>query len=131
MESRVEEAVSKKQSGKYNCAQAIACTYCDILDMDEENMKYITQAFAVGMGTMEGNCGAITGAGIILGIINKNQIKTFKDIRTLMTKFKERNSTVICKELKGIGTGKVLRECNDCVRDMAEFLEEQINFKNM
>ena len=37
MDSRVQEAVLKKQSG-YNCAQAVACTYCDLVGMDEENM---------------------------------------------------------------------------------------------
>ena len=43
-----------------------------------------------------------------------------------MEHFKERNSTVTCKELKGIDTGKVLRSCPDCVRDAAEFVEQLI-----
>ena len=43
-----------------------------------------------------------------------------------MGKFKERNCSTICKELKGIETKKVLRACNDCVADAAEFLEAQI-----
>jgi hypothetical protein len=43
-----------------------------------------------------------------------------------MNKFQERNGATQCKMLKGVGTGKVLRECDDCVADAAEFLEEQI-----
>ncbi len=37
MKSRVKEAVNRKIDG-YNCAQAVACTYCDIAGMDEETM---------------------------------------------------------------------------------------------
>lgn len=125
MEQRIEEAVKRKQKG-YNCAQAVACTYCDKLGVDEETMKHISQAFGVGMGTLEGNCGAITGAGIVLGMLNKEQRKTVQDIRAIMTEFKKRNGSVTCKVLKGIDSGVVLRECNDCVRDAVEFLEKQL-----
>ena len=120
----------KKKNG-YNCAQAVACTYCDYVGCSEEEMFNICQAFGSGMGTLEGTCGAISGAGVILGMMNKNRIQTSKDIRKIMQKFKEQNSTVICKTLKGIETGKVLRECNDCVRDAAKFLEEIFKEKNV
>ena len=125
MNSRAEEAVNKKKSG-YNCAQAVACTYCDLAGIDEETAKQMTQAFAGGMCTMEASCGAMTGAAIALGLINKQPGKTMMDIRAMMTAFKEQNKSVICKELKGIETGTVLRECNDCVRDAALLLEQQI-----
>ena len=32
-----------------------------------------------------------------------------------------------CKQLKGVGTKIVLRECPDCVADAAEFLEKELN----
>ena len=38
MESRVKEVLNKKVSGKYNCAQAVACTYADIAHLDEETV---------------------------------------------------------------------------------------------
>lgn len=125
MDNRIEEAVKRKKCG-YNCAQAVACAYCDYTGVDEETMKNITQAFGVGMGTMEGSCGAIIGAGIVLGMANQERQKTVKDMRTIMTEFRERNGSVTCKVLKGIETGVVLRECDDCVRDAAEFLEKQL-----
>ena len=124
--NKIEEAAAKKKSGQYNCAQAIACTYCEHACVDENTMKDIAQAFGVGMGTLEGTCGAIIGAGIVLGMANKDKLKTARDMRAIITAFKERNGTVTCKELKGVGTGQVLRECNDCVRDAAEFLERQL-----
>ena len=125
MGQRAEQAVEKKKCG-YNCAQAVACTYCDYEGVDEETMKHMAQAFGTGLGKLEGNCGAICGAGLVLGLANKERQKTVKDIRAIMTAFKERNGSVTCKELKGIDTGVVLRECNDCVRDAAEFLEKQL-----
>ena len=36
MESRVEQAAERKMCG-YNCAQAVACTYCDLAGIDEES----------------------------------------------------------------------------------------------
>ncbi len=122
MEQRTEQAVQKKQCG-YNCAQAVACTYCDYAGIDEETMKHLAQAFGTGLGTLEGSCGAISGAGLVLGMANKERQKTVQDIRSIMTAFKERNGSVTCRDLKGIETGVVLRECNDCVR---EFLEKQL-----
>lgn len=130
MKSKKEEAINRKKTG-YNCAQAIACTYCDLVNIDEETMKNITQAFGTGMGTLEGTCGALSGVAIILGMMNKNPGLTMQDIRKIMNEFKVRNGTVTCGELKGINTGKVLRECNDCVGDAAEFLERIINEKDI
>lgn len=128
MESRVEQAAQKKKCG-YNCAQAVACTYCDYAGIDEQTMKNAAQAFGVGMGTLEATCGALIGAGLVLGMHNKDVAKTVKDVRSVVSCFKSRNGSVTCKELKGAGTGVVLRECIDCVRDAAEFLEQHLEDK--
>lgn len=110
MQSRVEETATKKMRG-YNCAQAVACTYCDLAGIDEDTMKNITQGFAVGMGgSMEGTCGALIGATCVLGIINQNPQKTMKQTREMMLSFKEQNGTVVCKELKGLTDGKIRRD---------------------
>lgn len=126
METRVEEAAKKKQCG-FNCAQAVACTYCDLAGIDEETMKNLNQGFAVGIGvSTEATCGAIIGAVNVLGAINKNPQKTMKSARNVINSFKEQNGTVICKELKGITDGVVKRECIDCVRDAARLLENEL-----
>ena len=119
MESRVEKAAERKMCG-YNCAQAVACTYCDLAGIDEETARNLTQGFAVGIGgSMEATCGAVIGAVNVLGLINKNPQKTMQGSRRIIQSFKEQNGTVICKELKGINDGIVKRECIDCVRDAA------------
>lgn len=126
MESRKFDAAEKKRSGRYNCAQAITCTYCDRAGVDENTALNIGNAFAAGMGNMEGTCGALVGAGIILGLIKKDRAISAREMRQIMTKFQQRNGATQCKLLKGIDSGKVLRECPDCVADAAEFLEEAL-----
>lgn len=121
METRKQIAVEKKQSG-CNCAQAVLCTYADLAGIDEATAMHLAAPFGAGMGNMEGTCGAIVGAGLVLGLSGAST----KQMRQVMNKFQERNGATQCKLLKGIGTGNVLRECSDCVTDAAEFLEEQI-----
>ena len=121
-----EKALELHAKG-YNCAQAVACTYCDLAEIDEDTAKNLMQGFAVGMGgSMEGTCGALVGATSVLGMINKNPQKTVKDTRKMMQDFMEQNGTVICKELKGVNDGIVKRECIDCVKDAACLLEKSI-----
>ena len=72
MQTKVNEAAQRKKCG-YNCAQAVACTYCNMAGIDEETAKNLTQGFAVGMGgSTEATCGAIIGAVNVLGMINKD-----------------------------------------------------------
>ena len=114
MESRVEQAAERKMCG-YNCAQAVACTYCDLAGIDEETVRNLTQGFAAGIGgSMEATCGAVIGAVNILGLINKNPQRTMQGSRKIINCF------------KGITDGVVKRECVDCVRDAAAFLEAEL-----
>ena len=151
METRKNIVAEKKRCGSHNCAQAILHTYADIAGIDEEMAMNIANAFGAGMGNMEGTCGGLVGAGLVLGLVNKDKAtskreqsdacidyaereqtrlkakaKSMKQMRQIMTKFQERNGATQCKLLKGVGTGKVLRECPDCVADAAEFLEEEL-----
>ena len=73
---------------------------------------------------MEGTCGALVGAGIVLGLTTKDRTIARKGMRQIMTQFQQRNGATQCKLLKGVGNGVVLRDCPGCVADAAEFLEE-------
>lgn len=127
MESRKEMAAEKKACGTHNCAQAVLCTYCDYTGLDEETIRYAGSSFAAGMGNMEGTCGALVGAGIVYGLAVKNKALAMKGMRRMMERFQERNGATQCKQLKGAGTGVVLRECALCVADASEFLEELLS----
>ena len=151
METRKHIAAEKKRCNSHNCAQAILHTYADIAGINEDEAMNIAGAFGGGMGNMEGTCGALVGAGLVLGLVNKDKaaikrenskacfdstereqarlkarVKSMKQMRQIMTKFQERNGATQCKLLKGVGTKVVLRECPDCVADAAELLEEQL-----
>ena len=133
METRVEKTIERHNKG-YNCAQAVACTYCDLVGMDEETMFKATEALGLGMGGMEGTCGAVTAACVIAGAKNStvemggpgSKGATYKISKEIVRRFKEESGSVICKELKGVETGTPAKACPDCVKDAARILEEVV-----
>jgi C_GCAxxG_C_C family probable redox protein len=129
-----QKAAELHASKKYNCAQAVAMAFADKVDLSEDELSRLGEAFGSGGGNMEGTCGAIAGAQMIIGLMNSCGTKEgstrsvcYKKSRRLMEDFKAKNGSVICKELKGIESGKVLRDCRGCVADAAEILEKIIN----
>ena len=130
MSTRSERALELHRSG-YNCCQAVACAFADVVDMEEEELFCITEGFGLGMGGMRGTCGAVSGAVAIMSLVNskgsgdlQNKRDTYKYTRRIVEKFEEKNTSAICHELKGVETKKVLRACPGCVQDAAEILEE-------
>ena len=131
MNTRVEETIKRHDIG-YNCAQAVACTYCDLVGVDEELMFRLTEALGAGMGGLEGTCGALSGACVLAGMkastgnLEKPNSKAVSHqlAKEILKRFKEQNGSVVCKEIKGVGTGKVLRSCNDCIKDAAAIAEQ-------
>ena len=85
MKSRVEETIARHDKG-YNCAQAVVCTYCDLLGIDEETAFKMSEGFGFGMGMTE-VCGAVSGMTFIAGLKNSDgnlsAPKTKKDTYTL------------------------------------------------
>ena len=124
METRVDKVAEKHKSG-YNCAQAVACAYCDLVGIDEETMFRMTEGLGLGMGGMEGTCGAVTAACVIAGAPGSKGA-TYKISKEIVRRFKEESGSVICKELKGVETGTPAKACPDCVKDAARILEEVV-----
>lgn len=130
MKTRVEETIQRHDKG-YNCAQAVACTYCDLVGVDEETMFRITEALGLGMGNMDGTCGAVSGACVLAGLKNSSanlekpnsKGSSYKLSKEILKQFKEQNHSVTCRELKGVETGQVLRPCADCIKDAAAIAE--------
>ena len=63
------------------------------------------------------------GANMILGLRTEGN-GTVRQSRELLANFREKCGAVVCKDLKGVGTGKVLCECADCVRNAVKALGE-------
>ena len=127
LDTRKHIAAEKLENGTHNCAQAVICTYADLVGIEEETGRNLGNAFGSGMGNMEGTCGALVGAGIVLGLAKKDRVEARKAMRQIMTQFQQRNGATQCKMLKGVGTGVVLRQCSGCVADAAELLEEHLH----
>ena len=117
---------------KYNCCQAVACSFCKEIGVDEETLFKAGEAFGLGMGGMEGTCGAVSGAVMLAGFKNsdgqlnepKTKAETYKLSREIVRRFEEKNGSLICRDLKGIDTGTVLRTCPGCIEDAVEIVQE-------
>jgi len=131
---RVAEVLRLHDLG-YNCAQAVACAYCDLVGADKKSVFCATEALGLGMGGMNGTCGAVSGACVIAGLKNSsgNLLKpdskkeTYKLSKTITDKFLEKNGCLCCRELKGADTGVVIRKCSGCMEDAAKILEEVLS----
>ncbi|MBQ8926784.1 MAG: C_GCAxxG_C_C family protein [Oscillospiraceae bacterium] len=117
---RAETAVQRKRS--CNCCQAVLLAYADKLGMEEAQLLKLGAAFGAGMGGMQGTCGALVGAEMVLGLLGGSMAKA----RALHQDFTQRCGASLCKDLKGIGTGKVLCPCDECVRNAVLALEAGI-----
>lgn len=129
---RVKKALANHKNG-YNCAQAVACAYCDLFGVDEKTVFRLTEGFGFGMGTM-GTCGAVSGMGFVAGMKNSDgniadpatKKGTYRLMKEMTKAFKVKNSSITCWEIKGVDTGKPLRSCDGCIEDAAKIIEEHL-----
>ena len=133
IEERVAEIKDKHTRG-YNCAQIVLCSYAEELGIDEETLFRISEGFGAGMGGMMETCGAVTAMFMALGLANSSgdlqacdtKPQTMKKVRELAAEFEKKNGSIVCRELKGIDTGKVLRSCDGCIEDGIRILGEYL-----
>lgn len=138
--SKSDEAVACFKSG-LNCSQAIISVFAADFGMDKELACKIACAFGAGMGRLGEICGTVTGAFMVLGLKYGNSAsgnkeareKTYALVQEFSRRFKERNNSILCRELVGANllTGdreKTARQvkltCPKMVKDAAEILEE-------
>ena len=121
---RADAGIEYKHNG-FNCWQAVLMAYSDLLNIDKDTLMNLGSGFGLGMGCMEGSCGALCGAIASAGLIHKgNNSRIFS--KQILNSFKEKCGGTICKELKGIETGKMLCSCDDCVKNAIVALSETI-----
>ena len=130
MESRVAKTLENHKKG-YNCCQAVACAYCDLVGMDEATLFRAAEAFGAGMGGMETTCGAVSGAVLLAGLKNsggdlenpRTKGGSYRLSKQIVEEFQKKNTTVVCKELKGVETKQARRSCDGCIEDAAAIAE--------
>lgn len=122
-QERIETAANLKATGKCNCTQSVLKVFEDKIPIQDETLMQLSSGFAAGMGGLESTCGALIGAVMIAGILKEGK-GTAKYSREIVKKFKEKSGATICKDLKGLETGKVLCECLQCVKNAISSLFE-------
>ena len=115
-------ALRKKEM---NCCQAVLVAFADEAGRSEEDLLRLGSGFGSGMGTMEGTCGALVGA-IMVSSLHSEKGAAMAASRAIMPRFKELCGATICRDLKGIDTGKVLCSCENCVRNAVRTAGESL-----
>ena len=123
LEQRMEKAQAL-HGQKANCAQAVAGAFADCVDIPFETLMRAAEGFGLGMGGMQGVCGALSAAVMLAGLKNSagradgsTKASTYALASQMMEDFVKKNGTCICRELKGVDTGSPRRACPDCIRD--------------
>lgn len=127
-----QERAARLHGNGYNCCQAVLLTFCDELGVDPVTAFKMGEGFGLGMGGMENTCGALSGAIMLAGLKNsdgdldhpKTKAGTYRISRELTEAFKEKTGALVCRDLKGIDTGKVLCSCPKCIDSAVQIVEE-------
>ena len=109
MSSRADKAKELFEQG-YNCAQSTLGAFFDVLGLDFDTTMKLSSSFGGGMGRMREVCGAVSAVFMVAGILKgysspeTGEVKAehYKLIQELAQKFKEKNGSIICRELLNI-----------------------------
>ena len=97
-------------------------------------MFQLMSAFGLGMGGMNGTCGAVSAGIAVIGMLMNNgdtddakqKGKIHKAAKEYTRRFAEKNQSLVCREIKGVDTGTVIRSCDGCIEDAVVILEEMM-----
>lgn len=107
-----------------NCAQAVLLAFCEDYGMDSETAMLISASFGAGMGGLRETCGTVTGANMVIGLAKgSNRAEANAAFREFASRFNEKNSSIICRELLTI-RAQTHQSCADLCKDAGDILEE-------
>lgn len=137
----IERAINLLNNG-CNCCQATLLPLCNDLGLDAETALKISCGFGGGM-TQGEVCGTVSGAIMLLGLKNGNgsiedqeaKEKTRELVKEFCGKFRQKNGSIICRELLGCDTstesGKKYAEDNNLKKKICEgLLKDAIELVN-
>lgn len=91
----------------YNCAQAVACAFCEEMGLEEAQTAKMVSSFGGGFGKLREVCGAMSGAAFVLGVLKgysdpeatTEKTEHYARIQDFATRFKAKHATILCREL--------------------------------
>ncbi|OXS27338.1 MAG: hypothetical protein BI182_01625 [Acetobacterium sp. MES1] len=98
----------------YNCSQAVLLAFSDECGLDFETAARFSSSFGAGMGRLREVCGAVTGMFMVAGLLygysdpqdQSGKTAHYQRIQELAKQFEDKNQSIICRELLGLGAGK-------------------------
>ena len=138
-------------SGGCNCAQAVVGAYAEEIGLSQEQAMRLASSFGGGMGGMRETCGAVTGMFMVLGLArgydtpgdDAAKKAHYARVRALGEAFREKEGTIICRELLASLPGKLqadplprteeyyrVRPCVRFVEEAARLLERELGEEN-
>lgn len=148
--TRAEIAKQKFNNG-YNCAQAVAIAFSDLIGLTEPQAAKMVSGFGGGLGRQREVCGSVLGMSFVISCLygydnpkafdSKKQL--YSEIQQCSNEFKKQNGSIICRELLGIEQKLSItptpekrtqeyyqkRPCAELVECSAAILENFINSK--
>lgn len=109
MGQKGEKAKALFEQG-YNCAQAVFGAFCEETGFDLETAALLASPFGGGMGRLREVCGTVSGmlmaAGMLYGYSAPDAFQekkdTYQTAQALANAFKDKNGSIICRELLGM-----------------------------
>ena len=97
----------------YNCAQSVFAAFCDVTGMEFEEALKLSSSFGGGMGKLREVCGALTGIFMVAGVRygytdpgdDQAKAEHYQRIQAFAQRFKEENTSILCRELLALGEG--------------------------
>ncbi len=94
----------------FACSQSVFAAFSDIYGIDRDTALKVSAGLGGGVGRMREVCGVVTGASMVLGLeygtsdgLNKEaKAETYAKVREFSDRFKEKENSVICRELLGL-----------------------------
>lgn len=94
----------------YNCCQAVAMTFADVIGLPEQEIAAISSGFGGGMGRMREVCGTVSAMTMVAGaIIPANNVNdrdaksaNYALVQEMAGEFRQMNGSIICRELLGL-----------------------------
>lgn len=132
MKATKKEAVVRFKEKRYNCCQAVICTYCEELGLKEEDVFRMTEGFGAGMGGLEDTCGAVTGMFMVISLANSagkmdeplaTKMDTYEKFRKAAKEFQEEMGSRYCRDLKNMEGQQPLDCCTRCVEVAAAIID--------
>ena len=109
-----------------NCAQAVLLAFCEDYGMEKETALAIAAGFGSGMGGLRETCGTVTGANMVIGLaMGEDRMAANKTFRAFAERFKEKNGSLVCRELLAVRV-KTRLTCADLCKEAGDLLEEML-----